>query len=158
MMAAPNIRSFTRVIPMIYAYTHPDFPPHRGWTKIGYTEKQSVNDRIKQQHHTADIPWRLLWADNAMYKDGSGEYFTDRDFHAYLETEAGAERKQGTEWFHLDGETSEKYFNRFARRQSADPESERLTYALRREQEEAVGMTKAYFDKGGKKFLWNAKP
>lgn len=157
-MAAPNIRSFTRVIPMIYAYTHPDFPPHRGWTKIGYTEKQSVNDRIKQQHHTADIPWRLLWADNAMYKDGSGEYFTDRDFHAYLETEAGAERKQGTEWFHLDGETSEKYFNRFARRQSADPESERLTYALRREQEEAVGMTKAYFDKGGKKFLWNAKP
>ena len=120
-MAAPNIRSFTRVIPMIYAYTHPDFPPHRGWTKIGYTERQSVNDRIKQQHHTADIPWKLLWADNAMYKDGSGQYFTDHDFHAYLETEVRAERKQGTEWFHLDGETSEKYFNRFARRQSAEP-------------------------------------
>ena len=157
-MAAPNIRSFTRVIPMIYAYTHPDFPPHRGWTKIGYTERQSVNDRIKQQHHTADIPWKLLWADNAMYKDGSGQYFTDHDFHAYLETEVRAERKQGTEWFHLDGETSEKYFNRFARRQSAEPENERMTYALRREQDEAVSKTKAYFDKGGTQFLWNAKP
>ena len=55
MMAAPNIRSFTRVIPMIYAYTHPDFPPHRGWTKIGYTERQTVEDRIKQQSHTADV-------------------------------------------------------------------------------------------------------
>ena len=77
-MNSPNIHSFERVVPMIYAYTHPDVPAHQGWSKIGYTEKQSVHDRIEQQNHTSDIPWELLWQDNAMYKDGTGQYFTDQ--------------------------------------------------------------------------------
>ena len=84
MMNSPNIHSFERVVPMIYAYTHPDVPAHQGWSKIGYTEKQSVHDRIEQQNHTSDIPWELLWQDNAMYKDGTGQYFTDHDFHRYF--------------------------------------------------------------------------
>ena len=54
-MNTPDIHSFQRVTPMIYAYTHPDYPPHQGWSKIGYTEKQSVRDRIEQQNHTSDI-------------------------------------------------------------------------------------------------------
>lgn len=39
MAVAPKIRSFVNVVPMIYAYNQPDYPPHIGWTKIGYTEK-----------------------------------------------------------------------------------------------------------------------
>lgn len=153
-----KIKSFGRVIPMIYAYNTPGVVYNDGWTKIGYTEKQTVAERINQQTHTAGIKPVLAWQDNAMYKDGSGEYFTDHDFHAYLETEAHSERRVGTEWFHLDGTASQKYFNLFAFRQGVNPQEERLTYALREEQADAVNMTKAYFEEGGKEFLWNAKP
>ena len=33
-----------------------------------------------------------------------------------------------------------------------------MAYTLRREQAEAVARAKVYFEKGGKEFLWNAKP
>lgn len=157
MSTGPNIRSFHRVIPMIYAYTHPDVPMHFGWTKIGYTEKQGVRERIRQQNQTSDIPWELLWMDNAMYKDGSGEYFTDHDFHNYLEFHRGVRRKPRTEWFEIGGGDSHAYFNEFARRRSI---SDRNCYAytLRKEQNDAVEMTQAYFKGGGTVFLWNAKP
>lgn len=102
---APVIQSFKRVIPMVYAYNTPGVGYNDGWTKIGYTEKQTVEERIRQQTHTAGIRAVLAWKDNAMYKDGSGQYFTDHDFHAYLETEAHAARRRGTEWFKLDGVT-----------------------------------------------------
>ncbi|MBR5426793.1 MAG: DEAD/DEAH box helicase family protein [Clostridia bacterium] len=157
-MNAPNIHSFSRVIPMIYAYNTPGVAYHDGWTKIGYTEKQSVEDRVRQQTHTADVRPVIAWQDNAMFKDGSGEYFTDHDFHAYLETQAKVERQPKTEWFRVDGDGSLLLFNRFARRQGAAAEDERLTYTLREEQDEAVRKTQGYFEGGGAEFLWNAKP
>ena len=55
MMETTKIKSFSRVIPMIYAYNAPGVTYLDGWTKIGYTEKQTVSDRIKQQTHTAGI-------------------------------------------------------------------------------------------------------
>ena len=155
---AVEIKTFKQVIPMIYAYNTPDVAYNDGWTKIGYTEKQTVEQRIYQQTHTAGIKAVLAWQDNAMYKDGSGEYFTDHDFHAYLEREAKSVRRPKTEWFKLDGNTALTCFNRFARRQGANPVEEHLTYELRAEQQEAVDKTKAYFEKGGEEFLWNAKP
>ncbi|MBQ2633993.1 MAG: hypothetical protein IJF88_05390 [Oscillospiraceae bacterium] len=82
---------------MIYAYTHPDYFPHAGWTKTGYTEKQSVEERVRQQHQTADITYQILWRDNAIYKDGSGQAFTDRAFHRWLTRKKGVERRPGTE-------------------------------------------------------------
>ncbi len=94
-MATPKIKSFTSVVPMIYAYNTPGVLYHEGWTKIGYTEKQSVADRIKQQTHTAGIKPVIAWQDNAIYKDGSGEYFTDYEFHGYLEIgERGGTKKE----------------------------------------------------------------
>ncbi len=152
-----KIQSFSKVIPMIYAYNTPGVSYHDGWTKIGYTEKQSVQQRINQQTHTADIRWQLAWMDNAMYKDGSGEYFTDRDFHDYLVAEKQVQREPGTEWFRIDGLLSQNYFNSFARRTTAKPEAG-CTYDLRAEQQAAVAKTKDYFERGGTEFLWNAKP
>ena len=52
---AVQIQSFKRVVPMIYAYNTPGVVYHDGWTKIGYTEKQTPAQRVKQQTHTADI-------------------------------------------------------------------------------------------------------
>ena len=153
---AVQIQSFKQVVPMIYAYNTPGIPYHEGWTKVGYTEKQKVEERIRQQTHTANIRWELAWQDNAMYKDGSGEYFTDHEFHDYLEREQ-IEREPKTEWFHADGNKLLSCFLKFAgKKPSAN--AEKCTYDLRSEQNAAVDMTAAYFAGGGTEFLWNAKP
>ena len=87
-MTNTKIEPYRPIIPMIYAYTTPEIKRHQGWTKIGYTDKQTVPQRIAEQVHTADVEIKLLWQDNAIYKDGSGKSFTDHDFHRYL-TEIG---------------------------------------------------------------------
>lgn len=158
MKTVDMIQPYGRIIPMIYAYTTPGVSYHEGWTKIGYTEKQTVEDRIRQQTHTADIQVELLWRDNAIFKDGSGESFTDHDFHEYLERYKGVDRQPKTEWFHIDGKKSKDYFDEFAQRNFKVDVEKGLSYVLRREQREAVEKTKAYFEKGGREFLWNAKP
>lgn len=153
---AVQIQSFKKVVPMIYAYNTPGISYHDGWTKVGYTEKQTVESRIAQQTHTAGIRWELAWKDFAKYKDGSEEYFTDHDFHDYLEAEQ-IRREPGTEWFQADGMRLLQYFQKFATRTVSQPK-ERSTYQLRAEQKDAVDMTAAYFENGGTEFLWNAKP
>lgn len=146
---------------MIYAYTTPNDISHRGWTKIGYTDRQSVEDRIKQQTHTADVKAEILWKGNARYQDGSDETFTDHDFHDYLTSKRHIERKPKTEWFHVDGDTSHQYFYKFTERDFSDVQGNDGTqYELRQEQQQAVDQTVSYFLKHGEgsEFLWNAKP
>lgn len=161
-MAEMKIAPFRQVVPMIYAYNTPGVAYHEGWTKIGYTE-QGIDRRIEEQTHTAGIRWEIAWQDNAMYKDGSGDYFRDTDFHAFLMGE-GVEREKHprtgryTEWFRINGTQSRRAFDRFARRELPRDQGEHSTYTLRREQQEAVEMTRAWFEKGGDEFLWNAKP
>ena len=161
-MRTPNIKSFTVVEPMIYAYDTPGVTYHDGWIKIGYTDKQTPEQRIKQQTHTADIMSRLLWKGFARYTDNSGKSFRDSDFHAYLEFTKHIERKDGDEgkkeWFHIDKNTSRDYFDEFAARGTMDTFEQKVSYTLRQEQAEAVRMTKDYFENGGTEFLWNAKP
>lgn len=162
-MTKMAISPFRPIIPMIYAYTTPEIKRHEGWTKIGYTDKQTVRDRIKEQVHTADVDIKLLWTDNAIYKDGSGKSFTDHDFHRYLTDKAHIERKPKTEWFHINGQRSRELFDKFADRDYSDVQTkgnETSSYTLRQEQDQAVAMTEQYFTKNGKgsSFLWNAKP
>ena len=152
-----RINSYRRVVPMIYAYQTPGYPKHEGWTKIGET-KNGVERRIHQQVHTAWIDYELQWQDNALFKDGSGEYFSDHDFHDFLERRKNVERNPGTEWFHIGGPQSLLYFNEFASRQYPKM-TVGSTYVLRDKQEEAVRKTLDYMQRGrGDKFLWNAKP
>ena len=68
-MAVPKINPFVQVEPMIYAYDTPGVTYHDGWIKIGYTDKQTPEQRIRQQTHTADIQTRLLWKGFARYTD-----------------------------------------------------------------------------------------
>ena len=153
----PVIKSFTKISPMIYAYNTPGVTYHDGWTKIGYTEKQTVKERIEQQTHTAGIQYKISWMDNALYKDGTGDRFTDHEFHSYLETNKKVEREKGTEWFKTSGQESKQYFDSFAMRLD-DEDVNHSNYVLRSEQVRAVQETKDYFETGGKEFLWNAKP
>ena len=160
-MNAPTIKSFKKIIPMIYAYTTPNDKSHHGWTKIGYTDSQSVENRIKQQSHTIDAKVDLLWKGNARYQDGTDETFTDHEFHDYLTTKRHVERKPSTEWFRIDGDTSHQYFYKFTERDFSDVQGNDGTqYELRQEQQQAVDQTVGYFIKHGEgsEFLWNAKP
>lgn len=159
-MQKPMINTAKAVIPMIYAYTTPEIARHQGWTKIGYTE-QDVQTRINQQTHTADVRWELAWLGNALFDDGSGERFIDKDFHAYLR-KSGVEQEAGknNEWFHIGSEASRQMFNDFrANHGVLQSLSTVVPYVLRQEQADAVAKTIAYqrAHEGGE-FLWNAKP
>lgn len=118
---------------------------------------QIVADRIKQQTHTANIKTELAWCDNAMYKDGSGEYFHDTDFHHYLISQRNVQREPKTEWFKITGSVSQQYFNEFASKKYKLADTG-MEYTLRKEQQEAVDITTAYYKNGGDEFLWNCKP
>lgn len=161
-----NINPYANIVPKIYAYTTPEIARHNGWTKIGYTEQPSVKKRIEQQTKTADVRFNIEWQQEARYTDGSGEYFTDHNFHDYLERFEDIKREPNTEWFNVDGPTSQQLLWKFAARSYAHAQTKnKLTYILRREQQQAVDATYAYYQKclqSGEKekaeFLWNAKP
>lgn len=144
--------------PMIYAYSTPQIAEHNGWTKIGYTEAQDVESRIKQQTHTANIEAKLEWKSAAIFDDGSGEQFTDKDFHAYLR-KCGVDRQKGTEWFHITGPDGRTRFYDFRADRGILKALDVIPYTLRKEQADAVHQTTEFFnDDKGKEFLWNAKP
>ncbi|MCI9051659.1 MAG: DEAD/DEAH box helicase family protein [Lachnospiraceae bacterium] len=158
MMAEIKIKTTKRVVPMIYAYTTPEIERHNGWTKIGYTE-QSVEKRLKQQAHTIDVIYHEEWKGNAVYDDGSGETFNDKDFHTYLR-KLGVENNRKNEWFHINGQESQRRFFEFrSNRGIVKSEGTVLPYHLRNEQALAVTQTEEYYQSGnGKEYLWNAKP
>lgn len=159
-MVKPSIQTTKQVVPMIYGYSTPEVMRHNGWTKIGYTE-QEVETRIKQQTHTADVKWNLEWKGNATFDDGSGEIFTDKDFHAYLR-KSGVEQETGknNEWFHISGSDSKQMFHDFREDHGILKTTNTvIPYVLREEQQRAVAMTINYqaLHHNGE-FLWNAKP
>lgn len=158
-MALPyEIKTTKQAFPMIYAYSTPQIAAHNGWTKIGYTEDQDVATRIKQQTHTSDTETKLEWQGAAIFDDGSGDRFTDKDFHAYLR-KAGVENKKHTEWFHIDGPSGRSRFYDFRADRGVLKALDVIPYTLRREQEKAAHDTADYFRvNGGGEYLWNAKP
>lgn len=158
-MSKINIKTTQKVIPMIYAYSTPEIIRHNGWVKIGYTEKQTTESRQKQQAHTVDVEIKEEWKGNAIFEDGSGEVFHDTDFHAYLR-KLEIENRKGTEWFHIDGPSSQiKFFEFRANRGFLKCIDEVTPYKLRDEQKEAVRQTHDYYNLHEKgEFLWNAKP
>lgn len=155
---AIKLNTAKQAFPMIYAYSTPQIPVYDGWTKIGYTEMQSVEERISQQGHELALDKVLEWKGSAIFDDGSGDRFTDKDFHAYLR-KLGVEGKKGTEWFHIDGPNGKLKFYDFRADRGVLKDLDVIPYTLRKEQAEAVAMTKDYRENHeGGEFLWNAKP
>ncbi len=154
-MASPQIQAFHTYQPTIYAYTIPDYPKLDGWVKIGYTAKQSVAERIKQQGQEIPLEKKFCWQRPAI-KD-NWEPFTDKEFHRFLEREKQTERIPHKEWFRISPRVAKDCFHEFCADEIITS-SEQVEYDLRDEQSEAVEMTYAYFAQGGKEFLWNAKP
>lgn len=148
------------VVPQCYAYTLPESPVHKGWTKIGFTERD-VDTRIKEQTHTANLAYKKCWSLRAAFLTDPFETFTDRDFHGYL-LKLGVERKERCEWFRIDPEIAKNKFLEFTLNHGVVSEGETQiahSYTLREEQQEAVTQTFKYFTKwDDAEFLWNAKP
>ena len=159
------IKTSEEISPKIYAYTTTHVTTKDGGIKIGYTERQ-VEQRIKEQTHTAGIEPSILWQQEARYieEPDKGKPFKDHDFHQFLNFHA-IERRPKTEWFYFNGhpEKANHLFDRFVRHDvSGYQPGEQVDYQLRQEQEEAVQQTLTYIqtnqDARKKEFLWNAKP
>lgn len=153
-----QIKTAQSVVPMIYAYTTPEIARHNGWVKIGYTE-QEVGKRLDQQTHTADVLYNLEWKGNAIFDDGSGELFKDKDFHRYLR-KLNYENNGQNEWFRIPIPDSKMRFQEFRENRGVLRELESvIPYRLRNEQEEAVDRACKYsLANKNAEFLWNAKP
>lgn len=157
----PAINTTKIVYPQIYAYTLPTEKEDLGWIKIGYTERKNVDDRIKEQTHTAAIrlTYSKLWSEPAKFAKNEG-WFKDKQFHSYLRRYKKVSQRQGTEWFYYDGhpQKSHQDFMDFRNNQKSQIK-EQLTYQLRPEQVAAVHQTLDYaHNHPNSEFLWNAKP
>ena len=154
-----TIKTTRTIYPQIYAYVLPEYKRNEGWIKIGYTERENVDERIRQQTHTAGLDYSKLWSEPAKFCD-SDEWFFDKQLHAYLRRFKKVSQRPKTEWFYYNGTPEQAHvdFDEFRHKQLSQV-GKGLEYQLRAEQEDAVKMTLDYAaaHKGGE-FLWNAKP
>ncbi len=157
------IETYESKLPRIYAYITPGISYHEGWLKIGYTVTQTVDERIKQQTHTAWIIYEKVWELRAPYDEILDRQLTDKDFHRFLIGRYKIKRAaDDLEWFKIDGETARKCFKEFCAGKTfkEPPPVESESYSLRDEQITAVNQTVDYWlsDAESRKYLWNAKP
>ena len=150
------------VTPTIYAYTLPDVPNHKGFLKVGYTER-NVEERVREQLHTSGVRYQIVLRESAMRSDGS--CFTDHEVHTLLrrrfrQLTTGQGRN---EWFRCSVNDVRAAVVA-VRSGSANLENRSQTFKMRPEQVRAVQMTIDYYASASKddpgrapKFLWNAK-
>lgn len=158
-MDRTKVKATIVVYPQIYAYTLPEIKRKRGWIKIGYTEKENVDERIQEQTRTADVHYQKLWSAPAKFSQ-QDKWFKDQQFHAYLKNYKKVAQQPGHEWFYYNGSPErswldyEDYVNG-----KFEQATQKLSYTLRAEQAEAVQKTLAYVKRHQQgEFLWNAKP
>lgn len=152
------------VVPTIYGYTLPTVADHNGYIKIGYTDREDTEARIKEQLHTAAIPFKVLFKETAMRSDGT--CFTDKDVHRLLKHKGFRQLNEGedrNEWFYCSEKETLETIEEV--RTGIRFEGQRTwNFSMRKEQQTAVQMAKNYFEQSKKeepdrpsKFLWNAK-
>ena len=152
------------VVPTIYGYTLPTVADHDGYIKIGYTDREDTEARIKEQLHTAAIPFKVLFKETAMRSDGT--CFTDKDVHLLLKHKGFRQLNEGedrNEWFYCSEKEALETIEEV--RTGIRFEGQRTwNFSMRKEQQTAVQMAKDYFEQAKKedpdrpsKFLWNAK-
>lgn len=152
-----------QIQPTIYAYTLPDVISHRGYIKVGFTDR-NVDDRLYEQLHTAGLKPNILLKESAMCPDGS--CFTDKQVHKILERNGFIHLNEGkdrNEWFFCKEENVLAAIKELRTGIRTDRERTE-SFEMRPEQKEAVKKTQDYFKSALKedstrtpKFLWNAK-
>ena len=151
------------VTPTIYAYRLVGVETHRGYLKVGYTDR-TARERIEEQLHTSKVQYEIVLVESAMSNDGS--CFTDKDVHRVLESKGHQRLNPGDktdEWFRCTA-TDVTAAIMSLRTGSANVENRTHNFEMRPEQYRAVEQTMHYFAQAVKddaehtpKFLWNAK-
>ena len=151
------------VTPTIYAYRLIGVYSHKGYLKVGYTDR-TAKERIEEQLHTSKIRYEIVLVESAMSTDGS--CFTDKDVHRLLERK-GCKRlnplDRTDEWFRCSvADVMAAILS--LRTGTANEENRTQNFTMRPEQFRAVEQTKNYFEQAKNsepnripKFLWNAK-
>ena len=152
-----------KVTPTIYAYKLVGVDTHKGFLKVGYTDR-SAKERIDEQLHTSKVQYEIVLVESAMSNDGS--CFTDKDVHKLLERK-GFRRlnpmDKTDEWFKCSvSDVMAAILS--LRTGTSNVENRTQNFEMRPEQYRAVEQTKRYFEQALKeepnripKFLWNAK-
>ena len=153
------------VVPTIYGYILPDLADHNGYIKVGYTDREDVEQRIKEQLHTAGITnFKIVYKKSAMRPDGT--CFNDKDIHRIFRRKRLGQLNEGVdrnEWFKCTIEDIDAAVNELIT--GVRFEGQRTwNFSMRDEQAYAVNMTSSYYKKAREeepnrppKFLWNAK-
>lgn len=152
------------IVPTIYGYSLPEVPDHDGYIKIGYTDREDVNQRIREQLHTAGLTGKLIFTESAVRSDGS--CFTDHDVHRLLIRKGVQQLHSGkdkNEWYQCTKEEAVGIIKQI-RTGLNFHENRTEDFQMRKEQQQAVNDTAFYFQKEKKdnpdskpKYLWNAK-
>ena len=163
-MATEFFKQRPEVKPTIYAYSLPDVPSHKGYLKIGYTDRGDYEDRINEQLHTSGLKHKTELVRSAVRSDGT--CFMDHDIHAVLKREGFKQLYNGedkNEWFKCSKEDVEKAIQE-VREGIVITRGRTATFKMRPEQVRAVQYTEEYFKKAKEeepnkapKFLWNCK-
>lgn len=144
--------------PTIYAYELVGVATHKGLLKIGYTDRDAQT-RIKEQLGTAAIPYKIVFEESAMKRDGSS--FTDHEVHRLLRDWKVV--NASGEWYKCTLNDLRRAIHQIKTGEKTE-ENRVLSFGMRPEQEAAVDKTIAYFKSFKKEnkdktphFLWNAK-
>lgn len=160
----PNDKFFPlrpRLKPMIYAYEEPDNEQVSGLLKVGYTAKQTVQERISQQFpikKPGHTPYIIHVEESAMRADGTA--FTDKDVHRLLHRKGFY--NPGGEWFKCNADDVRRAVRALRRGEEGDW-MRTETFGMRPEQRAAVDKTAAYLNSYAREtgrtphFLWNCK-
>lgn len=151
------------VTPTIYAYQLAGVDSHKGYVKVGYTDR-NAETRVREQLHTSGIRYQIVLQESAMRSDGT--CFTDHDVHAVLRRKGFRQLNEGedrNEWFCCSASDVKSAILE-VRDGIVSDENRSLTFQMRPEQTIAVQKTMAFFQKAKEedpqkppKFLWNAK-
>ena len=151
------------VYPTIYAYVLDGVASHKGYIKVGYTERD-VEKRINEQLHTSGLKYKILLKESAMCQDGT--CFTDHDVHAILRRKGFSQLKEDAgrnEWFKCSTHDIMAAITELRTGIRLDG-NRTQTFKMRPEQQYAVKRTIEYYASSKKdepnrapKFLWNAK-
>ncbi len=151
------------VTPTIYVYNLPQVSTHKGFVKVGYTDRD-VETRINEQLHTSGLKANILYTESAMCPDGS--VFTDKDIHRILHRKGFRQMNEGedkNEWYNCSvGDVKAAIVE--LKTGIITEASRTATFKMRPEQHRAVERTMEYFKSAkadeperAPKFLWNAK-
>lgn len=151
------------VTPTIYAYQLIGVDSHKGYVKVGYTDR-NAETRVREQLHVSGIRYQIVLQESAMRSDGT--CFTDHDVHSVLRRKGFRQLNEGedrNEWFCCSASDVTSAILE-VRDGIVSDENRSLTFQMRPEQTIAVQKTMAFFQKAKEedpqkppKFLWNAK-